>query len=134
MEAQGLKFCSECSNMLYPTEVAEEKKLAYVCKCCGHRDVVEGRDQNAYCVFSHDVSLSYEKFIQDPELSQDKTLSRTRTSHCPKCGYNEAVFFQNPASASGELGMSLVFVCCRKSPSGELCGYHWIQTPAKKQT
>ncbi len=130
MEAQGLKFCQECSNMLYPVEITEEKLLSYVCKSCGHRDVIQGRDQTEHCVYSHDVSISYEKFIQDPELSQDRTLSRTKTATCPQCGYKEAVFFQNPASATGELGMSLIFVCCRKYPSGQLCGHHWIQKPA----
>ena len=48
---------------------------------------------------------------------------------CPKCGYHEAIFFQNPNI--NDPGMKLVFVCCNKN-DGIYCGYSWFDEEESK--
>ena len=126
MSVQGLNFCPDCNNMLYPIELSEEKKLAYECKSCKHRKVVENLDRDSCCIYYQDFSQGKSSFLLDPELCLDRTLSRSYDRKCAKCGCNEAVYFQNP-SQSGDVEMSLLFICCGKTPDGKLCGSSWIQ-------
>ena len=128
MDSQGIKFCPECSNMLYPIELPEEKKLAFECKSCKYKQVVDVPNPASCCISSQEVGQGKALFMIDPELCLDRTLSRTRGTTCPECGNNEAVFFQNP-SPTGEVEMSLIFICCGRKPDGQLCGKNWIQGP-----
>ena len=126
MDAQGIKFCPDCSNMLYPMEDMDEKKLIYKCKSCPHKQRIENPDSKTCIVYYHEVDQGKVSIIIEPELCLDKTFSRTKTAQCEECGCNEAVFFQNP-SPTGDLEMSLVFICCGRKPDGKLCGKKWIQ-------
>ena len=52
-------------------------------------------------------------------VSDDPTLPRSQNAHCGKCGYNEAVFFQNDTSDAKNDTLVLIFVCCN-------CDYKWV--------
>jgi len=134
MSMQGLKFCPECSNMLFPIEVPDEKKLAYQCKLptCNYKQPVDFPNQETNCIYFQDLGKGKLEFLIDPELSLDKTLSRSHDKICEKCGCNESVYFQNPAP-QGETEMSLLFICSGRLPDGTLCGNSWIQGPPKKE-
>ncbi len=118
--------------MLYPIELAEEKKLAFECKSCRYKYVVETPNSQSCCIYSNDVTMAKAGFMTDPELSLDRTLSRTKTAECAMCGCREAVFFQNP-SPTGEVEMSLVYICCGHKPDGSLCGHYWVQGKTAKK-
>eukprot|EP00667_Euglena_gracilis_P023767 EG_transcript_26985 len=101
------KFCKECNNMLYPKEDRKNKKLLFVCQQCNHSEPaalhVVYRNELKKAVSENIMKDVLETYVDDP------TLPRTRTAHCPKCGFNEATFFQNPLGTGDS--MSLYFVC-----------------------
>ncbi|OEL23005.1 DNA-directed RNA polymerases II, IV and V subunit 9B [Dichanthelium oligosanthes] len=78
---------------------------------------VEVSDNN--CVYRNEVHHTAGERTQVlQDVASDPTLPRTKTVRCALCGHGEAVFFQ--ATARGEEGMTLFFVCC--SPD---CGHRW---------
>ncbi|KAG2571058.1 DNA-directed RNA polymerases II, IV and V subunit 9B-like [Panicum virgatum] len=95
-------------------EDRDRRTLFFACRNCEHQDV---SDNN--CVYRnevHDTAGERTQVLQD--VAADPTLPRTKTVCCALCGHGEAVFFQ--ATARGEEGMTLFFVCC--SPD---CGHRW---------
>ncbi|XP_039824011.1 DNA-directed RNA polymerases II, IV and V subunit 9B-like isoform X2 [Panicum virgatum] len=109
-----MKFCRECNNILYPKEDRENKVLLYACRNCDH----QVSDSN--CVYRNVVDHAAGEFTQVlfEDVASDPTLPRTKSVRCAACGHGEAVFFQ--ATARGEEGMTLFFVCCNPS-----CGHRW---------
>ncbi|KAF8776581.1 hypothetical protein HU200_003300 [Digitaria exilis] len=139
-----MKFCRECNNILYPKEDREQKVLLYACRNCDHQEVADNN-----CVYRNVVHHSAGEFTQVlQDVAGDPTLPRTKDVRCSVCGHGEAVFFQvgylflqRPydnctyfrasitmarihlllqATARGEEGMTLFFVCCNPS-----CGNRW---------
>ncbi|KAB2095342.1 hypothetical protein ERO13_A01G034300v2 [Gossypium hirsutum] len=109
-----MKFCRECNNILYPKEDREQKILLYACRNCDHQEVAENN-----CVYRNEVHHSAgerTQILQD--VAADPTLPRTKAVICANCKHGEAVFFQ--ATARGEEGMTLFFVCCNPN-----CGHRW---------
>jgi len=72
------------------------------------------------CVYRNVVDHAAGEFTQVlfEDVASDPTLPRTKSVRCAACGHGEAVFFQ--ATARGEEGMTLFFVCCNPS-----CGHRW---------
>ena len=62
-----------------------------------------------------DVTSKLENVL--PDMNKDPTLSRSTVEECPKCGYNEAVYFQAELTAKSER-LQLIYVCCK-------CGMKW---------
>ena len=120
----GMQFCPECNNMLYPKGNGD-RGLTFSCKNCRFSREVEGTDIAANCIFQRDIKKAETDMIIDPECCLDSTLSRARNIECEKCGFKEAVFFQNPAVDSDQ-GMNLIFVCARYE-NGQACGEWWSQ-------
>ncbi|CAL1397382.1 unnamed protein product [Linum trigynum] len=109
-----MKFCRECNNILYPKEDREQKMLLYACRNCDHQEVAEN-----YCVYRNEVHHSAAERTQVlQDVAADPTLPRTKDVQCAECKHHEAVFFQ--ATARGEEGMTLFFVCCNPN-----CGHRW---------
>ncbi|XXG63210.1 hypothetical protein AAC387_Pa05g1450 [Persea americana] len=109
-----MKFCRECNNILYPKEDKEQKILLYACRNCDHQEVADNN-----CVYRNEIHHSVgerTQILQD--VAADPTLPRTKTVRCSQCSHGEAVFFQ--ATARGEEGMTLFFVCCNPN-----CGHRW---------
>lgn len=109
-----MKFCRECNNILYPKEDREQKVLLYACRNCDHQEVADNN-----CVYRNEVFHSADERTQVlQDVASDPTLPRTKSVRCAKCQHGEAVFFQ--ATARGEEGMTLFFVCCNPN-----CGHRW---------
>ncbi|XP_002157610.1 DNA-directed RNA polymerase II subunit RPB9 isoform X1 [Hydra vulgaris] len=112
----GIKFCQECNNMLYPKEDKERKILNYSCRNCSYQE----RAQNS-CIYVnmivHDVN-ELSQIIGD--VVTDPTLPKTTDHPCPKCGHNEAVFFQSQSNKADH--MRLYYVCC-----GMNCQHKWSE-------
>ncbi|KAJ0980596.1 hypothetical protein J5N97_008851 [Dioscorea zingiberensis] len=109
-----MKFCRECNNILYPKEDRENKVLLFACRNCDHQEVADNN-----CVYRNVIihaAGEYTQVLQD--VAADPTLPRTKSVRCSVCNHPEAVFFQ--ATARGEEGMTLFFVCCNPS-----CGHRW---------
>ncbi|CAN6894277.1 unnamed protein product [Brassica oleracea] len=102
------------NNILYPKEDREQSILLYACRNCDHQ---EAADDN--CVYRNEVHHSVSEQTQIlSDVASDPTLPRTKAVRCAKCQHGEAVFFQ--ATARGEEGMTLFFVCCNPN-----CGHRW---------
>ncbi|KAH0942272.1 hypothetical protein HID58_001909 [Brassica napus] len=111
-----LKFSIDgfSNNILYPKEDKEQSILLYACRNCDHQ---EAADNN--CVYRNEVHHSVSEQTQIlSDVASDPTLPRTKAVRCAKCQHGEAVFFQ--ATARGEEGMTLFFVCCNPN-----CGHRW---------
>lgn len=111
-----MRFCPHDSSMLYPKENRSEKRLLYACRLCRYTEYSAG-------------SLIYKNVLKKEvgnvlhtvpsAVSDDPTLPRSQNAHCGKCGYNEAVFFQNDTSDAKNDTLVLIFVCCN-------CDYKWV--------
>lgn len=131
MNIKGIDFCPDCSNMLYPIVVQDEKKLGYECRNCHYSKTVDALDPNSQCVYYRELAAEKATTYIDAELCVDKTFPRVKTKPCAKCGCETAVFFQN-TGVGGDVEMSLVYICCGRMFDGSLCGASWIQGPKAK--
>ena len=126
MALRGIRFCKDCANILYAKEENDSetnnKSLIYSCRIC---DYTEKATKAEDCLVYHrqvrrlaeHVATDYKDYPLDP------TLSRTTDVTCPRCMFNEAVYFHSE-NESGEAGMRLTFVCANRN--GETpCGYSW---------
>lgn len=93
------RFCSECSNTLYPKEDAARSKLMFTCRTCEHTESAESA-----CVFRNVLNNSSgETAGVTQDVGSDPTLPRANKL-CPSCDHGEAVFFQSQ-QRSAETGM-----------------------------
>lgn len=112
----GIKFCQECNNMLYPKEDKERKVLMYSCRNCDYSE-----EANNSCIYVNRVVHDINEMTQIiADVVADPTLPRTNDNPCPKCGHNEAVFFQSQSSKADH--MRLYYVCC-----GVGCNNKWSE-------
>lgn len=100
------RFCSECSNMLYPKEDEVNHKLMFECRTCAYTE-----EATSTCIFRHFLSnTAGETAGVTQDVASDPTLPRANKT-CPVCKHPEAVFFQSQ-QRSAETGMKLFYVCC----------------------
>ncbi|CAG8533104.1 5386_t:CDS:2 [Ambispora gerdemannii] len=100
--------------MLYPKEDKEIRLLTYACRNCEYQEPSENQ-----CVYRNDVENIIEQTTSEiKDLAADPTFPRTK-KQCPKCGHDEAVFFQSP-SRRLDTKMTLFYACADKR-----CGYRW---------
>ena len=114
---RGMRFCSDCENMLYPKEqVVEESigRLVYDCRICSNFEKTRAGDEQDNCVYKSDHNKLQEHVHVDPECVKDPTLSRRKNIACPRCRHTEAVTFTQPTKDR----MNLIFVCIK-------CQHDW---------
>ncbi|KAK2066708.1 hypothetical protein P8C59_000499 [Phyllachora maydis] len=100
------RFCSECSNMLYPREDEQEHRLKFVCRTCQYSE-----DASSTCIFRNVLNnTAGETAGVTQDVGSDPTLPRAN-KQCPACKFDQAVFFQSQ-QRSAETGMKLFYVCC----------------------
>jgi DNA-directed RNA polymerase II subunit RPB9 len=100
------RFCSECSNMLYPKEDEATRTLKFTCRTCQYTE-----EAKSWCVYRNNVSTTaMETAGVTQDVASDPTLPRAQRP-CPKCEHPEAVFFQSQ-QRNENTGMKLFYVCC----------------------
>ena len=120
---KGIRFCSECDNMLEAMEYRQDdlRYLRFECNLCNtYQKAAEGSEVDN-CVYRTDFSMRAENLIVDPECIKDPTLSRRKDVECKYCGHNEAVTFTQPTKTK----LNLIFVCTR-------CTQHWSKGEGAK--
>ncbi|XMA20010.1 hypothetical protein WAI453_012801 [Rhynchosporium graminicola] len=106
MEQITFRFCSECSNMLYPKEDPDTHRLQFACRTCQYSE-----EATSSCVFRNILNNAVgETAGVTQDVGSDPTLPRSNKA-CPKCKTEDAVFFQSQ-QRSAETGMKLFYVCC----------------------
>ncbi|OMH83895.1 DNA-directed RNA polymerases II, IV and V subunit 9B [Zancudomyces culisetae] len=89
--------------------------MVFACRNC---DYQEKATTNR--VYRHVVSyVPSEQNTINADILSDSTLPRTNTLPCPKCGYEEVLYFQSQ-SLNPEAKMTLYYVCCNSN-----CMYKW---------
>ena len=128
----SIRFCQKCGNMLTPTE--KNKKLIYLCKneSCefnsgDNYEEGEKSSKENNLVYRNEIKLGQTEVKINNDIINDPTYSRNNENPCPKCNYEETIFFQNPNI--NDAGMKFMFYCCNKNVnnSGKPCGYHWFK-------
>lgn len=124
-----MKFCQDCGNLLTPSE--KKGKLIFECGTCGKEEQVLENNQYNNLVYRNEIKLIQNEVKINPSIINDPTYARTYEQKCPKCGYEEAICFQNPNI--NEQAMKLMYLCCNKnlSSTGKPCGYHWFKEKEK---
>ena len=128
----SIRFCQKCGNMLTPEE--KNKKLIYLCnnESCefssgDNFEEGEKSSKENNLVYRNEIKLGQTEVKINNDIINDPTYSRNNENPCPKCNYEETIFFQNPNI--NDAGMKFMFYCCNKNVnnSGKPCGYHWFK-------
>ncbi|KAI0528034.1 hypothetical protein F5B22DRAFT_16547 [Xylaria bambusicola] len=77
LEQITFRFCSECSNMLYPKEDEDSHKLMFTCRTCQYTE-----EATSSCVFRHVLnSAAGETAGVTQDVGSDPTVCRPVSSH-----------------------------------------------------
>lgn len=137
MAFQGMKFCKDCNNMLYPREQVDEMAggkgfLIFYCRSCQYSERANPDSEMENCVYRNEINLSgTATMIIDKESCLDPTLPRAKKVVCTKCGHDQAVFMQSPGN-NYDVGMNLIFICANYD-KGKACGHYWYQKTKKER-
>lgn len=106
--------------MLYPKEEKIHSNaypvLLHYCKNCEHQEEAENP-----CVYQNNIiPVPIERKHAVQGLASDPALPRTHRTRCPKCGHNEAVFFQTQDRRK-DTPLTLNFVCANTT-----CNHLWV--------
>ena len=123
----SIRFCESCGNMLTPTENVEKRKLYYVCNMCQTSGIENENSKENNIVYRNEVKLGQTEVKINSSIINDPTYARTLDLECPRCGYKEAICFQNPNI--NDAGMKFMYVCCNKNYDGtmEPCAHKWFK-------
>lgn len=82
-EQVSFRFCSECSNMLYPKEDERNLKLQFTCRTCQFTE-----DAKTTCVFRNNLENSAgETAGVTQDVGSDPTVSDLSPLLCLCCGF-----------------------------------------------
>ncbi|KAG8357514.1 hypothetical protein FVEN_g4913 [Fusarium venenatum] len=82
LEQITFRFCSECSNMLYPKEDQDAHKLQFTCRTCQYTE-----DAKSTCVFRNNLNTSAgETAGVTQDVGSDPTVSDLPPVLCHGCG------------------------------------------------
>lgn len=113
---QTIRFCDECSNILFP--FYDEQYLGYKCQkpSCGFQIKNERGSKEANLISKKEF-LKEKKLAIDPSLSKDPTMPREMII-CLQCNYPEASFFIN--TDIEDTRIELIYICGNPE-----CGFAW---------
>ena len=123
----SIRFCEECGNMLIPKEDEQKHKLYYRCELCETIGDEKENSKENNIVYRNEVKLGQTEVKINNSIINDPTYARTLDLKCPKCGYKEAICFQNPNI--NDAGMKFIYVCCNKNydDTKEPCAFQWFK-------
>ncbi|KAK7427180.1 hypothetical protein QQZ08_006293 [Neonectria magnoliae] len=111
LEQITFRFCSECSNMLYPKEDADAHKLQFTCRTCQYTE-----EAQSTCVFRNALNTSAgETAGVTQDVGSDPTVSELPPVICLGCG---TVIYCNTCEEPG----AEMMVISSKEPKEESMG------------
>ncbi|KAK5636654.1 hypothetical protein RRF57_012366 [Xylaria bambusicola] len=106
LEQITFRFCSECSNMLYPKEDEDSHKLMFTCRTCQYTE-----EATSSCVFRHVLnSAAGETAGVTQDVGSDPTVCGPVSSH-PRAHHAAAA--ASPATATAVVVDSSLALCLR---------------------
>jgi pimeloyl-ACP methyl ester carboxylesterase/DNA-directed RNA polymerase subunit M/transcription elongation factor TFIIS len=112
----GIRFCSECLNILHPEEEKSEKRLLFVCKSCDYREYITdttSMDENK--IYQRDFTQSVTENFIDPDYCLDPTMPR-ENEICPLCRYTECAYLIE--REPGDKFLRKIYVCGKIGKNG----------------
>lgn len=121
---KGIKFCTRCSNMLNPIE--EEGTLKFMCRFCDYKEPVPlNPTQDDNLIYRKEIKDKQSQSLNyDPEFALDYTMPRVKNVNCPRCHFNEAVYFMT--ADTEDTMLRKVFICGRVEDGAPKCGNYWF--------
>ena len=126
--------------MLTPTEDKKDKTLIYKCdnESCSYHDEDKYKEtkkastKENNLVYRNEIKLGQTEVKINNSIINDPTYARSFEHPCPRCNYNETIFFQNPNI--NDAGMKFMYVCCNRNYNNtkEPCGFHWFKEEKKE--
>ena len=117
----GLRFCSECLNLLHPEEeIGIQRRLVFKCKSCKYQEPVsDPNSMQENKIYEREFKESVLETIIEPDYCLDPAMPREKKT-CPYCGYNEAVYIidRDPQDKC----LRKIYVCGRNSGLKSICG------------
>lgn len=104
LEQITFRFCSECSNMLYPKEDEDAHKLQFTCRTCQYTE-----DAQSTCVFRNVLNNSSgETAGVTQDVGSDPTVSTTSSDFIPVLclGCGVVVYCDTCREPSNELSVA----------------------------
>ncbi|VUC21984.1 unnamed protein product [Clonostachys rosea] len=99
LEQISFRFCSECSNMLYPKEDEDAHKLQFTCRTCQYTE-----DATTTCVFRNVLNeTAGETAGVTQDVGSDPTVSASPLALCFCCG--TIVYCTNCGESNSELAV-----------------------------
>lgn len=104
LEQITFRFCSECSNMLYPKEDPDSRQLLYVCRTCQYTE-----EAATSCVFRNVMnSASGETAGVTQDVTDDPTVS---CALCLLCGcFLPGVDVDTAEEGGGDVGNAVALL------------------------
>eukprot|EP01016_Furgasonia_blochmanni_P034310 TRINITY_DN3682_c0_g1_i1.p1 TRINITY_DN3682_c0_g1~~TRINITY_DN3682_c0_g1_i1.p1 ORF type:complete len:212 (+),score=39.22 TRINITY_DN3682_c0_g1_i1:175-810(+) len=124
---KGIRFCSECSNIMYPQE--EDRTLVFKCKTCKNTETVKDRENAEENLISRkEVKTQGNKDVLNSEFAKeyvlDPSMFRANNVRCPNCDHNEAVYSISRDDEAKKL--KLLYICARVDETNfPICGRTW---------
>lgn len=112
----GIKFCSECLNILHPEEEKNEHRLLFVCKSCDYTEYIQdmtSMEENK--IYQRDFMQSFTESFIDPDYCLDPTMPREKVI-CPNCRYTECAYLID--REPGDKFLRKIYVCGRVGKNG----------------
>jgi pimeloyl-ACP methyl ester carboxylesterase/DNA-directed RNA polymerase subunit M/transcription elongation factor TFIIS len=112
----GIRFCSECLNILHPEEEKNEHRLLFVCKSCDYREYIQdigSMEENK--IYQRDFMQSFTESFIDPDYCLDPTMPREKVI-CPNCRYTECAYLID--REPGDKFLRKIYICGRVGKNG----------------
>ena len=126
----GIRFCSECLNILHPEESKNDHRLLFVCRSCDYREYTQ--DTNSIednMIYQRDFIQSFTEASIDPDFCLDPSMPRENII-CPNCRYHEATYLID--REPGDRYLRKVYICARTGKTGKPECRHFFM-PVKYQ-
>lgn len=123
LEQITFRFCSECSNMLYPKEDEDAHKLQFTCRTCQYTE-----EAASTCVFRNVLNNSAgETAGVTQDVGSDPTVSELPPVVCLHCGtVISCGYCSQPATCTSR-------VMPEDKPEGDLGVAHFVLTLAEHE-
>ncbi|KAK3681616.1 hypothetical protein B0T22DRAFT_387637 [Podospora appendiculata] len=118
LEQITFRFCSECSNMLYPKEHENDHKLMFTCRTCSYSE-----EAKSSCIFRNILNnAAGETAGVTQDVGSDPTVG---TSSATSAGASMPSPNHSGSSSSPDASAYLYCLCCGRFITCDVCRNHY---------
>ncbi|EGO58418.1 hypothetical protein NEUTE1DRAFT_110529 [Neurospora tetrasperma FGSC 2508] len=125
LEQITFRFCSECSNMLYPREAEDENKLLFTCRTCNFSEPA-----TSTCIYRNILNnAAGETAGVTQDVASDPTVGVVSSVSSAAVGDGVA----SPASTLPRPADGSTYIYCQCCGVIELCSNHFAAPPSDSE-